>query len=94
LPAPEPPAEPAVSARTADEAPQNPLPAAAAPEPQPTPAAANQSAFRAQDLIGEANQQPAVAESAAEALPAEDASALSDPGDIIDWVLNKNKRKE
>jgi hypothetical protein len=93
LPAPEPPAEPAVSTRAADEAPQNPLPAAP-PEPQPTPAAANQRAFRAQDLIGEANQQPAVAESAAEALPAEDASALSDPGDIIDWVLNKNKRKE
>lgn len=93
LPAPEPPAGPAASSRAADATAQSPLPAAA-PEPQPTPAAAIEDAGGAQDLGDEGDQQPAVAESAAETQPAEDASALSDPGDIIDWVLKKNKREE
>jgi hypothetical protein len=64
------------------------------PEPQPTPAAANEDESSAQDLSGEGDRQPAVPESAAETLPAGDASALSDPGEIIDWVLEKNKRRQ
>jgi len=92
-PTPQPPAETTLSTEAAGEAPQKPLPAVT-PEPQPTPAAANEDESSAQDLSAEGDRQPAVPESAAETLPAGDASALSDPGDIIDWVLEKNKRRQ
>jgi hypothetical protein len=62
-------------------------------EPQPPPAGLEDQRG-AQNFEQKDPRQPLPAKAASEELRQEDAGAGSDPGDIIDWVLEKNKRRQ
>jgi type II secretory pathway predicted ATPase ExeA len=90
--APAAPAETAASTPAADGDPDKPLPAVPM-EPQPPPAGL-EGQRGAQNFEQKDARQPLPAKAASEELRQEDAGAGSDPGDIIDWVLEKNKQRQ
>lgn len=62
-------------------------------EPQPPPAGLGDQRG-AQNFEQKDAREPQPDQTATEDLPRDDAGAGSDPGDIIDWVLEKNKRRQ
>jgi type II secretory pathway predicted ATPase ExeA/cell division protein FtsN len=88
------PAETAAGTPAPDGDPDKPLPTVPM-EPQPPPAGLEDQRG-AQNFEQKDARQPLPAKAATEELRQEDADADagSDPGDIIDWVLEKNKRRQ
>ena len=86
------PTQTAATTPAADGAPKKTLPAVPA-KPQPPPAAPEDERG-ARNLGQKDTRQPLPARRAAEEPRQDDASPGSDPGDIIDWVLEKNKRRQ
>jgi hypothetical protein len=89
---PQTPGATAAGIPTADGTPEKPLPAASV-KPQPPPATPEEERG-AQNLGPKDAREPLPAQTATEDLPREVTGTGSDPGDIIDWVLEKNKRRQ
>jgi general secretion pathway protein A len=90
--APEPPTETSAGTPAADA--EDPKPPPAAPVASQPQTAAPEDAPGGQDPGRKDASQQLPIRSATETLPQDDAGAGSDPGGIIDWMLEKNKRRQ